>query len=252
MQDTIFTQTSNEALSWFFSWGNILFLGIAIILTLYVFLYSYFKEISTITYKLIVTLPIILIIPSLVFTLSPYENKVSMADNITLFFILGLIGGIIPIITAISYAIYASSYKRKNYCQFHNIYYEDDVCPVCSADIEPLRPPQAKSTIIETVEKAKGYLINKTTGKPHSLSNSVTIGRGAHSEGEGSKINIDDHYISRSHARIEFDGYRFKVSDSSSRSGTFVNGKRIKGWVTLEDGDLLKVGKTHLKFTQSK
>lgn len=252
MQETIFTQTGNEALSWFYSWGNILFLGIAIALTLYVFLHAYFKEISTIAYKLLIILPILFIIPSLIFTLSPYENKVSMASNITLFFILGLIGGIISIIVAIVYATYSSSYKRKNYCKFHNIYYEGDVCPVCSADIEPLRPSQAQSTIIESAEKAKGYLINKTTGKPHTLSNVAIIGRGTHSEGEGSKININDYYVSRTHARIEFDGYRFKLSDSSSRSGTFVNGKKIKGWVTLEDGDLLKVGKTHLKFTQSK
>ncbi len=252
MQATIFTQTNSEALSWFYSWGNILFLGIAIVLTLYVFLHSYFKEIPALAYKLLVILPIILIIPSLVFTLSPYENKVSMVDNITLFFVLGLLGGIIPIISSIAYAVYSSSAKKRNYCQIHNIYYEDDVCPVCAAYVEPPGPSPTKSTIIETIPKAKGYLIDRVTGKPHTLSNVVIIGRGSHSEGEGSKINIDDSYISRTHARIEFDGNRFKVSDSSSRSGTFVNDRKIKGWVTLEDGDVLKVGKTHLKFTQSK
>ena len=107
-------------------------------------------------------------------------------------------------------------------------------------------------TVHDISEFRNGYLINKNTGKPYTLSNVTIIGRGTHSEGGGSKINIDDNYISRNHARIEFDGYRFKVSDSSSRSGTFINSQKVKGWVTLEDGDLLKVGKTYLKFTQSK
>jgi hypothetical protein len=252
MKEAIFLQTNTEALSWFFSWGNIVFLGLAIILTLYVFLHSYFREVPALVYRLLVALPILLIIPSLIFTLSPYENKVSMAGNITLFFVLGLIGGIVPIIVSIAYAVYSSSAKKRNYCPIHNIYYEGDVCPICAADVPIPKQPTTKATMIETIPRAKGYLIDKTTGKPHTLSDVVVIGRGSHNEGEGTKINIDDPYISRLHSRIEFDGNKFKISDSSSRSGTFVNGQKIKGWVTLVDGDDLKVGRTHLKFTQSK
>jgi len=57
-----------------------------------------------------------------------------------------------------------------------------------------------------------------------------------------------DSEISGRHARISFRGDGFWVEDLHSTNGTFVNGERITEPVRLEDEDLLKLGRTLLKF----
>jgi len=55
-------------------------------------------------------------------------------------------------------------------------------------------------------------------------------------------LAIDDPNWSRRHALIEsFDGL-VQLSDCGSESGTFVNGKPVKGGVVLRDGDTISVG----------
>lgn len=252
MQSDIFIQTENEMLAWFFYWGNIFFIALGIILVVYIFLHAYFKGISALIYKLFTIIPIVLIIPSLVFTLSSYQKKVSLEDYIILFFILGLIGGITPIVSSVAYSFYFISVPKKKYCSIHNIYYKEDKCPFCAISDEDTDFSISSKTKVEKISKVKGLLINKSIGKSYMLSNMNILGRGSMQKGEGNKINISDSYVSRTHTKIVFDGNRFKICDSSSRSGTYVNGQKIKGWVTLDDNDEIKIGKTYLKFTHSK
>jgi len=244
MQSPIFIQTGTISLAWFFTWGNILFIGITVILILYVFLHSYFKEIPALLYRLITAIPAILIIPSIVFSIVSYQIKVSIQNFILLFFILGLLGGIIPIVSSIIYTVYFTSFSKKK-MEIPYIQSIDD-----SGQTE--RQYIDERTKVEVVPMTKGYLINKSTGKTYTLSNINIIGRGSLQEEEGNKIKLNDPYTSRIHARMIFDGNRFKISDSSSASGTYINNQKIKGWVTLEDGDEIKIGRTFLKFTQAK
>jgi two-component system cell cycle response regulator len=70
---------------------------------------------------------------------------------------------------------------------------------------------------------------------------------------EGVALRFPDERVSRQHVRItikrRFDGSTdIVVKDLDSRNGTWVNGKRIKGSVTLADGDKLQIGDTILKF----
>ena len=160
------------------------------------------------------------------------------------FFILGLIGGIIPIISSIAYAVYSVSSLQKGIDSCYNPPIVDGL---------PTEMQYAdERTKVETIPKTKGCLINKSAGKTYMLSSINVIGRGSLQEIEGNKIRLGDSYVSRVHARMIFDGNRFKISDSSSKSGTYVNNQKIKGWVTLEDGDEIKIGRTYLKFTQAK
>ncbi|MFH1530018.1 MAG: FHA domain-containing protein [Pseudomonadota bacterium] len=70
----------------------------------------------------------------------------------------------------------------------------------------------------------------------------LTIGRGT-----TQPIQLLDRDVSRSHCRIAWDGAAWSVSDLSSGNGTWLNENRIAS-VPLEDGDVLRVGGTSLRF----
>ena len=70
----------------------------------------------------------------------------------------------------------------------------------------------------------------------------VTAGR--HPESE---IFLDDVTVSRRHAEFRREGLTFKVDDSSSLNGTYVNRDRIDD-VLLANGDEVQIGKYRLVF----
>jgi diguanylate cyclase (GGDEF)-like protein len=61
------------------------------------------------------------------------------------------------------------------------------------------------------------------------------------------QIPIDQESVSRKHARIWWTGSGFRVKDLGSTNGTYVNDLLISEQ-ELRDGDLVKVGRTILKF----
>jgi pSer/pThr/pTyr-binding forkhead associated (FHA) protein len=68
---------------------------------------------------------------------------------------------------------------------------------------------------------------------------------GRHAEGAGRLA--DDEEISRSHARISLDRSGFcAIEDLGSTNGTFVNGLRVSGPLTLSVGDTIELGATTL------
>src|SRR5262249_10501272 len=62
---------------------------------------------------------------------------------------------------------------------------------------------------------------------------------------EGHGITVPDPKVSRRHAIFHptKDGAGARIEDTSS-NGTFVNGRRIEGSVTLADNDIVRVGDT--------
>jgi pSer/pThr/pTyr-binding forkhead associated (FHA) protein len=62
-----------------------------------------------------------------------------------------------------------------------------------------------------------------------------------------SDIFLDDVTVSRNHAEFHRDGHTFKVADSGSLNGTYVNRDRIES-VYLTDGDEVQIGKYRLVF----
>ncbi|GEM_PF-4624706 len=250
MVSTIFETTKTQEIAWFFYWGNFVFLILYLASILFIFLHSYYKDKKANLFRVISLIAILLIIPSIVFSFLTIELKTKLSSFIVLFFILGVIGGVIEIVIAFLYFIYNKNEKKENYCQIHNIFYKESLCPICSIDFESNTNKQSSNTIVEKSLESKGFLINTSNSRVFNLFKSNLIGRTKVSGDFNNIIIENDPYVSRIHAKIVFDGLRFKLSDSSSTSGTFLNGNKITGWVTLEDGDLIKVGKTVLKFTQ--
>lgn len=73
----------------------------------------------------------------------------------------------------------------------------------------------------------------------------VTIGRSAAND-----VALTwDSEVSRLHAELERLGGQWTAADDGlSRNGSFVNGQRISGRHRLRDGDVLRVGRTHIAF----
>ncbi len=61
-------------------------------------------------------------------------------------------------------------------------------------------------------------------------------------------VLTDDEQVSGRHLRVLVRAGSFYVEDIGSTNGTFLNGERITGAVLLNSGDLIKAGKTILKF----
>ncbi len=60
-------------------------------------------------------------------------------------------------------------------------------------------------------------------------------------------LSLDQESVSRRHARIAWDGTRYKLSDLGSTNGSYVNDELCQERV-LRDGDQVKIGRTILKF----
>lgn len=81
------------------------------------------------------------------------------------------------------------------------------------------------------------------------LGKRAALGHGTFEIGRSAKADlpIDQESISRSHARIVFDGFRHVIEDLGSTNGTFVNDAAVKK-NPLRDGDQVKLGRSILKY----
>jgi sigma-B regulation protein RsbU (phosphoserine phosphatase) len=72
-----------------------------------------------------------------------------------------------------------------------------------------------------------------------TIGESLSIGRDSQHD-----ASFPHPFVSRSHARIDRTGSRYRIVDGDSRHGTFVNGDRIREHV-LTDGDRVQLGGVH-------
>lgn len=60
-------------------------------------------------------------------------------------------------------------------------------------------------------------------------------------------ITIKDPYISGNHAKLFTKNNKLYIEDLNSTNGTFINGKKIKDIETLDDGDIIEIGRVTFK-----
>ncbi len=73
----------------------------------------------------------------------------------------------------------------------------------------------------------------------------ITVGRD-----ESCPIMLADEVCSRKHGSFVWRESAWWLHDLGSRNGTLVNGQRISEPRALEEGDLIRIGKTTLRFTR--
>jgi hypothetical protein len=72
----------------------------------------------------------------------------------------------------------------------------------------------------------------------------TTIGRG-----EGCDIGLfGDHGVEKLHARILQQGHRYLVADANTPGGTFLNDQRVDQAMPLRAGDVIRVGRSVIRF----
>ena len=74
----------------------------------------------------------------------------------------------------------------------------------------------------------------------------ITIGRSRSND-----VVLSDMSVSRQHAQISRSNYgAYSITDCNSRNGTFVNGQRISGTVTLNENDFVRIGNNTIPWKQ--
>jgi hypothetical protein len=94
---------------------------------------------------------------------------------------------------------------------------------------------------------AHTYFVMKTTGEADRLivwdTRTLPVGRAPENA-----IVLADSDVSRKHCIFMKEGDRCEVGDHQTGNGTFVNGERVGGTVSIRDGDTIAVGKTEFHF----
>jgi diguanylate cyclase (GGDEF)-like protein len=75
------------------------------------------------------------------------------------------------------------------------------------------------------------------------LGEEAVIGRGSTAD-----IHIDQESISRSHAQVRVTDTHVLIRDLESTNGTYVNDELLKGERALQNGDLIRTGRTIFKY----
>jgi hypothetical protein len=241
---------------WYQGWGIggwFIFLLLAIAAIAGIFFDSHSRRVAAIGWKVAAVLTALLILPTVFYKFSNMASQEAMVASGVLepFFFLGVVGGIVPVASAIGYAI--------NYVGYQPLVAEEATLPPAPAFPQP-HAPEAKAQPAETPPQpvvapapkpARHYigawLIELGTNRSYQLYQGDTrIGRSRQND-----IVFDDKAVSREHILIREEQGRYTLYDRGSRSGTIVNGQRMSGPLLLADGDTIEIGDIRLRFTTS-
>lgn len=95
------------------------------------------------------------------------------------------------------------------------------------------------SSALEVIDPAES---SYPRGSTFPLDHYTTIGR--HSD---NSIEIDDGFVSGSHAEIMFDQGVWWLQDLNSTNGTFLNTQPVHSRIQLSDGDIVQFGRVRLR-----
>lgn len=207
-------------------------------------------------------LPLLLLLPSAIAGMSP-PFRMQAQNLLEVFFYVGLIGSIVPIVVAVGYGI---TYQGMRGCDAGHVYEAAlGECPVCAAERERYRPrpvspprpepepvteppPRRRPPRRPPQPKANAWLINEQDNRTYQLYQGDTrVGRSKRND-----VYLTDRAVSREHMLIrEEEGY-FTIYDRGSRSGTYVNDRRLERPILLAHDDVIDVGDTRLRFVTSR
>jgi hypothetical protein len=83
-------------------------------------------------------------------------------------------------------------------------------------------------------------------GKTFPLGPSNIIGRSM----ENCEIALNDTFLSSQHARLELQGDVWVLEDLNSTNGTFVNEIEVRDATSVEEGDIIRVGRVEMRLVR--
>ncbi len=95
----------------------------------------------------------------------------------------------------------------------------------------------------QLVVVAAGEGSRMQVGDAFTLLHTTTLGRAS-----DNTVVLSDSSVSKYHARIDFDGDSFVLTDVGSTNGTLLDGQLVRGQVPLEAGSTIRLGSTALLF----
>jgi len=250
---------------WFTQWGIggwVIFFLLVVVALAWLIYDSQTRRVPAVGWLLGAILPGLLLLPSAYVGMSP-DALVRLQNSLELFFYLGLIGGIVPIVVAVGYFI---TYKDTKGCPQGHIYDASlPECPVCAqqrAQAAMAAPPahiqqpvpvrQAPSSAPAAPPpplkpKTQAWLV-ESGGRSYQLNQGDTrIGRRKDND-----IVFTDTAVSREHVLIREERNHFTLYDRGAKSGTLVNGQRVERPLLLDHGDEIVIGDTRLRFVTSR
>jgi hypothetical protein len=246
---------------WFTQWnigGWVIFVIIAIGAVAWLVYDTQTRRIRAVGWLMGAILPAMLLLPSAYVGLSG-DAAARVQRSLELFFYIGLIGGIVPIVVAVGYFI---TYKDTKGCERGHIYDASlPECPVCAQERAQLAQPSRPEPRVERrvsapppapepkkKPKVSAWLVEAGTNRSHQLSQGDTrIGRSKDNE-----IVFNDKAVSREHMLIREDRGHFTLYDRGAKTGTYVNGTRVEAPMLLAHDDEIEVGDTRLRFITSR
>lgn len=154
--------------------------------------------------------------------------------------------------------IYESSYDKCPYCPGQGAdatVVEGDLDHTAKTEIMENKsdktaihqPGEQQSDYQPSGRKLVGWLVSYTwnsKGEDYQLrEGKTTLGADSSSD-----ICINDPEISAHHCTILYRSGNFQIKDEFSTNGLLINNKEVDDKSELNDGDLIKLGKTELKF----
>ena len=175
-----------------------------------------------------------------------------------LIFYLGILGGILPPLLAAGYWI---TYKGMTAPveapapaqPVTPNYYGGDLDSAATEVEDDLPPDYGLPADVRTYgaapepppELVPAWLVNVDTPQ---VSYQLRKGKTQFGRGPENDYPIPDDAVSKRHIVIRQDGSRFIIQDAGSSFGTLLNSIPVDGKETLQDGDIITIGNTRLRF----
>lgn len=269
-----------QLITWWYDWGMFFFAFIDLVVIVWVIYDSSVRGTSSVGWRLGTIAPTLLLIPAIMWRFAGPATQITLANLQEPFFWIGLVGGLIPFIVGVGYVLSVSGSAAPsatagapNMCPIHGQFdprYTS--CPMCAMEAQSRQARAASSPARESrtfvghetgrdaqtrissapsrassAPKANALLyMEKGTraGTDYRLNVGTTsIGRAGDND-----IAIDDDTISRQHALIREENARFVLHDRGSTDGTYVNNQKLRGPLSLQDGDQVSIGNTVFRF----
>ncbi len=234
--------------SQFFAWyfeglggigGWVLFLVFYIAAAVWYLYDSQRRQLNPPGWRFAVLLPGVLVLPTILYRFASLDTQNSLLQYKEMFFYLGLLGGIAPVLSALGYWItYRGLTGQPEPVSAPPPPKTEPELPA----VEPLRPAEVKPAR----PTANAWLIDKNTNQSYQLLKGDTrIGRSRGSN----DIAIADPTVSREHILVREEEGRFTLYDRGATAGTLLNGRRVRRPEMLTHGDVIVIGDTELQFT---